>query len=66
MMELNEKRRSLKYVVLKETGRSSAKSFVMQVSQQHHAVQTNIEVNVSLLFKCNNVVLFFEDYKVIK
>ncbi|KAM4750677.1 interleukin enhancer-binding factor 3-like isoform 2-T4 [Anableps anableps] len=31
VMELNEKRRSLKYVVLKETGRSSAKSFVMQV-----------------------------------
>ncbi|XP_027872562.1 interleukin enhancer-binding factor 3a isoform X1 [Xiphophorus couchianus] len=31
VMELNEKRRSLKYVVLKETGRSSAKSFIMQV-----------------------------------
>ncbi|KAM4594364.1 interleukin enhancer-binding factor 3-like [Fundulus diaphanus] len=31
VMELNEKRRSLKYVVLKETGRSSAKSFVMEV-----------------------------------
>ncbi|MEQ2163260.1 hypothetical protein GOODEAATRI_028388 [Goodea atripinnis] len=42
VMELNEKRRSLKYVVLKETGRSSAKSFVMQASLQHLAEQTNL------------------------
>lgn len=36
VMELNEKRRSLKYELSAETGGSHEKCFVMEVSQQYH------------------------------
>lgn len=36
MMELNEKRRSLKYELSEETGGSHEKCFIMEVGQEGH------------------------------
>lgn len=47
VMELNEKRRSLKYELSAETGGSHEKCFVMEVSQQYCIQQTEIRCKVS-------------------
>lgn len=43
VMELNEKRRSLKYELSAETGGSHEKCFVMEVSQQYHMQEIRLK-----------------------
>lgn len=43
VMELNEKRRSLKYELSAETGGSHEKCFVMEVSQQYRMLEVKVK-----------------------
>lgn len=50
VMELNEKRRSLKYELSAETGGSHEKCFVMEVSQQYHTQEMRLKTKLGFFY----------------